>query len=163
MHVRSNFHLQSNPSTTVSTRPSLSTCSTFTASSETDSIYIISRTHNNSQLQPALLHEYIEGRFPATLFHDWTPKDRSGVGWKGKRKREMASEETALNEVCRKMLDTSWFTNMYPLSRCSNRNTHSTTKQAFTAPVRTQCARLCRKVTAIAFRRANTVLAYMLL
>lgn len=68
------------------TRPSYSTCSTFTTSSETDSIYIISRTHNNSQLQPALLHEYMEGRVPATLFHDWTPKDRSGVGWKGKGK-----------------------------------------------------------------------------
>lgn len=55
---------------------SLFTCSTFTAGSETDSIYIISRAYNNSQLQPALLHEYIEGRFPATLFHDWTPKDK---------------------------------------------------------------------------------------
>lgn len=126
-HVHFNFHLQSNPSTTVPTCPSCSTCSTFTASSETDSIYIISRTHNNSQLQPALLHEYIEGRFPATLFHDWTPKDTSEVGWKGRGKREMASETAGLNEVSREnaTFDTFQFTKMCPLNWCSYRNAFS--------------------------------------
>lgn len=33
--------------------------------------------HTITPSSPALLHEYIEERFPATLFHDWIPKDKS--------------------------------------------------------------------------------------
>lgn len=32
--------------------------------------------HTITPSSPALLHEYIEERFPATLFHDWIPKDK---------------------------------------------------------------------------------------
>lgn len=45
-HMWSNFHLQSHYMVFLSFT---FTCSTFTASSETDSIYIISRTYNNTQ------------------------------------------------------------------------------------------------------------------
>lgn len=41
--------------------------------------------HTITPTSPALLHEYIEKRFPATLFHDWIPKD--------KRKKEKMGNE----------------------------------------------------------------------
>lgn len=50
--------------------------------------------HTITPTSQALLHEYIEERFPATLLHDWIPKDERGGGENiGDLERELKEQE----------------------------------------------------------------------